>query len=455
LNLIFWAVPVGYLLAIFSLFYLLYQHTRLSVRDPERERRLAQPGDDYSLRLENIFRKLPLIRQLNAYLAVDRRITAQTQLFDLWTRRNTLALIFQDAMTACAVLFFLLILVRFIVIHDGEPYEVGVLPYVRLTLSLVIAMGAGHAALALLRRFIPWAQHAALIYVLLLIAVQVNALVVSVLLVRGDFPAGLPKVTVFNYLLLANGYAFFSLIALLLKRFKQITEARNIAVIQKTAVADSERARALAELKSLQAQIEPHFIYNTLANLQSLIRQEMPPATDGTTSQSDTMTGHLIDYLRARTLTMRDTVAPLSKEIEMTESYLKLMQIRMGARLSYTVDIDDAARDVPIPPLSIISLVENSIKHGLEPKRGSVSIAITAATVQDNLRVTIADTGRGFSADASGTGVGLSNLKERLALTYGARAELALSENVPTGVVATLTVPLELPLTTNSKITSI
>jgi signal transduction histidine kinase len=441
----------GLVLFICSLFYLLGQHTRLSARDAERERRLTQRSDGYWLRLNNKLTNLPLIRPLNAYSAVEMRVDARTQLFDLWSGRNARALILRDTMGAVALLMLVLTVMWFIVTHDGERYEVGVLPYVRLTLSLVVVMGAGHATLACLRCFLPWAQNAMVIYVLLLIAAQVNALVMSVLLVRGDFPAGLPKLTVFIYLLLANGYAFFSLISLLLKRFKQISEARTIAAAQKRAIAESERARALAELKSLQAQIEPHFIYNTLANLQSLIRQEMPPSPEGKTSASDVMTGHLIDYLRARTLTMRDTVAPLSKEIEMTESYLRLMQIRMGERLNYTIDIAEAARDVPIPPLSIMSLVENSIKHGLEPKRGSVSVAITAAIEQDNLRVTIADTGRGFSADASGTGVGLSNLKERLALMYGGDAELTLSENNPTGVIAALMMPLN----TNSNITSI
>jgi Histidine kinase len=449
------AIFSSLLLALFSLIYLLYQHTRLSIRDPERERRLAQLSENFSLHVKDVLKRLPGIGHLYMFLTIDQRVTAQSQLLDLWAARNIAALIFRDTMSAAMLLAFVFALMRFVVTNDGEVFEIASLPYLRLFLSLAIAMGIGHIALAFLRRYFPWVQHAMLTYVLPIFAVQIIGLVASVLLLRGDFPGGLPKVIAFNYLLLANAYAFLSLMAMLVKRFKQITEARNIAAIQKTAVAESERARALADLKSLQAQIEPHFIYNTLANLQSLIRQEMPPAPDGSTSQSDIMTGHLIDYLRARTLTMRDTVAPLAKEIEMTESYLKLMQIRMGERLSYSVDIADAARDVPIPPLSTISLVENSIKHGLEPKRGSVSIAITAAIDQDNLRVTIADTGRGFSADASGTGVGLSNLKERLALTYGARAELALSENIPTGVVATLTVPLKLPHTTNSKITSI
>jgi Histidine kinase len=454
-HFVFLVIFTGVFLALFALIYLLYRHTRLSISDPDREQRLAQHSENFSLRTENVLKKMPFVRQLYAYLTIEQQVAAQTQLLDLWAARNIAALVFRDTMSAAILLTFVLALMWFVVTHDGEVFKIASLPYLRVFLALAITMGAGHLALAFLRRYFPWVQHVMLAYVLPLVVVQIAGFSASVLLVRGDFPAGLPKVTVFNYLLLANAYAFLSLMATLLKRFRRITEARNIAATQKSAIAESERARALAELKSLQAQIEPHFIYNTLANLQSLIRQEMPPSPDGKTSASDVMTGYLIDYLRARTLTMRDTVAPLSKEIEMTESYLRLMQIRMGERLNYTVDIADAARDVPIPPLSVMSLVENSIKHGLEPKRGSGSIAIAAVIEQDNLRVTIADTGRGFSVDASGAGVGLSNLKERLALMYGGNAELALRENSPTGVIATLTVPINLPLTTNPNITSI
>jgi Histidine kinase len=188
-----------------------------------------------------------------------------------------------------------------------------------------------------------------------------------------------------------------------------------------------------AKLQALQAQVEPHFLYNTLASVQALT--EVDPA------QANLMTGHLIAYLRNALPKMRESVSTVGQEIELVRAYLNILQMRMGKRLTFDITVPQSLLALPFPPLMVPSLVENAIKHGLEPQREGGSVLISAQSQDGKLRLTVADTGRGFG-ESIGAGVGLTNIRERLAALYGDQAKLTLEENAPHGVIATLEVPL-------------
>ncbi len=187
-----------------------------------------------------------------------------------------------------------------------------------------------------------------------------------------------------------------------------------------------------AKLSALQAQVEPHFLYNTLASVQALT--EVDP------QQANLMTGHLIQYLRNALPKMRESVSTVGQEMDLVRAYLNILQMRMGKRLSFEIDVPEDLMDAPFPPLMLPSLVENAIKHGLEPLREGGNVHITASAEGDALRLTVSDTGRGFG-DSLGSGVGLTNIRERLAALYGDKGKLTLEAGEPHGVVATIEVP--------------
>jgi hypothetical protein len=194
-----------------------------------------------------------------------------------------------------------------------------------------------------------------------------------------------------------------------------------------------EKELTAAQLGLLQAQVEPHFLYNTLASAQELVRTDPAGA--------DRMLGHLIDYLR-RSLPRTDgSLSTVGQELERSTAWLEIMKLRMGERLLVHVDVPDDLRDTPMPSMMLQTLVENAIKHGLEPKPGGGGIWIRAGIDGASLALTVADDGLGFRSEGAGTGIGLRNLRERLRLTYGAAASFAIGNNFPNGVAATLMLP--------------
>lgn len=187
----------------------------------------------------------------------------------------------------------------------------------------------------------------------------------------------------------------------------------------------------------LQAQVEPHFLFNTLASVRALVRQD--PA------QAEATLDALVDFLRATIPKLREDRglhATLGQQLDLCSSYLALMQVRMGGRLTYDVRADDALRAAPFPPSLLITLVENAIKHGIEPRPGPGRIEIDAVRDGDALRVQVRDDGAGLQPGLS-TGVGLANVREQLAARYGARAAFVLSPAAEgRGVCAEIRVPL-------------
>ena len=187
----------------------------------------------------------------------------------------------------------------------------------------------------------------------------------------------------------------------------------------------------------LQAQVEPHFLFNTLASVRALVRQD--PA------QAEATLDALVDFLRATIPKLREDCglhATLGQQLALCSSYLALMQVRMGGRLTYDVRADEVLRAAPFPPSLLITLVENAIKHGIEPRPGPGRIEIDAVRDGDTLRVQVRDDGAGLQPGLS-TGVGLANVREQLAARYGARAAFVLSPAAEgRGVCAEIRVPL-------------
>ena len=192
-----------------------------------------------------------------------------------------------------------------------------------------------------------------------------------------------------------------------------------------------------AELKLMQAQVEPHFLFNTLASVQYLTETDPP--------QAGRLLGHLIGYLRAALPQLRASSTTLGKEAELARAYLNILQMRIGPRLAFDIDVPAELRDHPLPPNLLISLVENAIKHGIEPAAAGGVVSVAARRDGDALLVTVSDTGRGLEAGGTtgGQGVGLSNIRERLAALYGARGRFTLQPGEQRGARATLSLPYE------------
>jgi sensor histidine kinase YesM len=184
-----------------------------------------------------------------------------------------------------------------------------------------------------------------------------------------------------------------------------------------------------ARLQLMQAQVEPHFLFNTLANVQHLVETDPPSASR--------MLESLIQYLRAALPQMRESATNLGREVDMSRAFLEINRMRMGSRLAFHVDVPESMRGLPFPPMMLISLVENAVKHGVDPCCDAGSISIRAAHADGKLTVSVVDTGEGI-LPKKGTGVGLSNIRERLKTLYGNSARLVLQENAPHGVMAAI-----------------
>jgi len=234
---------------------------------------------------------------------------------------------------------------------------------------------------------------------------------------------------------------WFILLSMILKiTYKGKVQAEAKAA-QATEVAESEslkRQVVEARMAAMQAQVEPHFLFNTLASIDHLIETDPPRAS--------IMQKNLIALLRASMPTMREANAQgtrdLGRELAVIRPYLEILKVRMEERLQTAVQVSDGLLSAEFPPMMLQSLVENAIKHGLEPKAEGGSLTVSAEIVHGKLAVTVADTGLGFGkAATAGTGIGLSNIRERLALLYGNKANLTISETAGGGTTVTITVP--------------
>jgi hypothetical protein len=194
-----------------------------------------------------------------------------------------------------------------------------------------------------------------------------------------------------------------------------------------------ERRKAEARLQMMKAQIEPHFLFNTLATVKRLYRTS---PDDG-----DAMLDRLMHYLLAALPRLRDDESTLGDELDLIGAYLEILRMRMGTRLSFSIEAPAELRSRSFPSMMLITLVENAIKHGIGGKPEGGRIDVKARAVPGRMRIDVADTGAGFSA-SSGSGIGLANVRARLAAIAAGRASLTLAANDPSGVVATIELPL-------------
>jgi sensor histidine kinase YesM len=193
-----------------------------------------------------------------------------------------------------------------------------------------------------------------------------------------------------------------------------------------------EKSTLETRLRMLQAQIEPHFLFNTLSNVLSLLESE--PA------QGKAMLEDLTRYLRSSLSRTRDRMTTLGQELDLIRAYLDIYKVRMGERLRYTIEIPEKLREVPFPPLLVQPLVENALKHGLEPKIEGGEILVKVEDRADGYRLMVADTGSGLQKDAI-SGIGLANVRERLEALYDGNARLILEDNNPSGLKVTMEIP--------------
>lgn len=205
-----------------------------------------------------------------------------------------------------------------------------------------------------------------------------------------------------------------------------------------------ERQLAQAQLQVLQAQVEPHFLFNTLAAVDYLIQTDAPRASR--------MQRELINYLRCALPQMREETSTLGREVALVRSYLELIKMRIEDRLTLEYRIPPELEHARFPPMMLQSLVENAIKHGIEPKPEGGTVAISASVRQNMLWVEVKDTGVGFQGDEDmlegprpdGGGIGLANIRERLAVMYRGKARFTLRSDDETGTVVRIAVPLSL-----------
>ncbi len=252
----------------------------------------------------------------------------------------------------------------------------------------------------------------------------------------GSFLSGISPADLFAkhsfFQLLFLGVMFGVIITYFFSSRELLAESRARIQEEKIKRLTSEKKATEANLKLLQAQIEPHFLFNTLSNVLSLL--------DTNPQSGKSMLIDFIQYLRASLSKIRQETATLEQEMAMIQAYLKIFKVRMGDRLTYQIDLPKHLGSIPFPPMLIQPLVENAIKHGLEPKVDGGEIFIRGIENNDHLRLEVTDTGIGFSGEHE-SGVGLCNIRERLSSIYGNQGRLILEANSPRGFKAIIEVP--------------
>jgi two-component sensor histidine kinase len=210
--------------------------------------------------------------------------------------------------------------------------------------------------------------------------------------------------------------------------------ARHQALAFDLERSELERQALDSRLHLLRAQVAPHFLFNTLANVQALVDSGSP--------QASAVLRSLVAYLRAAVPRLDETATTLGQELALVRAYLELMHMRMPDRLQFALDVDDSAQSLSCPPMTLLTLVENAVRHGIDPAEDGGRIDISVQRRGERCIVRVTDTGVGFkSATGKGLGTGLTTLKERLQLAFGGAARLSVTAQQPRGVCAELDLP--------------
>jgi LytS/YehU family sensor histidine kinase len=237
-----------------------------------------------------------------------------------------------------------------------------------------------------------------------------------------------------GYLMLTFAGMFFApWIALAAMLRQREAFARTQALAFDLERSELQRQALNARLRLLQAQVEPHFLFNTLANVQALVESGSP--------QASAVLHSLIAYLRAAVPRLGDAATSLGQEVELVRAYLEVMQMRMPDRLAFEVQVDVATHGLQCPPMTLLTLVENAVRHGIDPSEEGGRIDVQVRLVNGRCHLSVSDTGVGLKAVGSGLGTGLSTLRERLRLAFGDEATLRLNEVSPSGVCAEVEFP--------------
>ena len=196
-----------------------------------------------------------------------------------------------------------------------------------------------------------------------------------------------------------------------------------------------ERKALDAQLRLVQAQVEPHFLFNTLANVRELVDSGSPQATQ--------VLDHLITYLRAAVPRLHDPFSSIEQETQLVRSYLELMHLRMPDRLQYGMQVDEEALALRCPPTTLLTLVENAVRHGIDPSEEGGRIDVSVAVRDGRCIAEVRDTGVGLRREAGSLGTGLASLRERLQLAFGAHTHVRISSITPHGVSAQAEFPVQ------------
>ncbi len=266
------------------------------------------------------------------------------------------------------------------------------------------------------------------------LAAPITTLAVYLVSTDGDFHElfGNPA-RVTGFIMIGGAALVFGLVLALGGLYRERDAQANAQALQFALERETlQRQAADAQLKVLQSQVEPHFLFNTLANVQALVESGSPRAAP--------VLGSLIAYLRAAMPQLHQGAPTLGQEEALVRSYLELMQMRMPDRLVFAIDIDPALRGLRLPPMTLLTLVENAVRHGIDPSESGGHIEVGARRDAGAATLWVQDSGRGID-DAQTPGTGLANLRERLLATHGSQAALTLLAVDPHGVRAEITIP--------------
>jgi signal transduction histidine kinase len=256
---------------------------------------------------------------------------------------------------------------------------------------------------------------------------------VYLFLLRGDVAAILMPGRILGVVFIAASGMVLGLLAITTVGVRErLAEARASELQFALDRSRLEKQAVDARLALLHSQIEPHFLLNTLANVQALVETGSPRAAEVLKS--------MIAYLRAAMPRLQDGPATLAQELALVRAYLDLMQMRMPDRLQFTIDADTLLLPRPFPPMAVLTLVENAVQHGIDPLERGGHISVNAARRDGTWEVQVSDDGVGMDP-RSRLGTGLSNLRERLQVVYGPAASLVLEERSSQGLCARIIVP--------------
>jgi LytS/YehU family sensor histidine kinase len=235
--------------------------------------------------------------------------------------------------------------------------------------------------------------------------------------------------------LLVEGLLFGPWIALGAMVRQRDLFARHQALAFQLERSELEREASEARLRLLQAQVKPHFLFNTLANVQALVDSGSPRASSVLRS--------LVAYLRAAVPRLQESTTTIGQEVELAQAYLEVMHMRMPDRLRFTLRVDEDAAGLACPPMTLLTLVENAVRHGIDPGEEGGRIDVDVCVLNGRCSVRVTDTGVGLQPSARGLGTGLTALRERLQLAFAGDADLRLESVQPRGACASLEFPAQ------------